>query len=110
MQDTEIHTKGRSYRERFTRLSFGNGGIGRVNQQGQDLCAWDGLVQQLQPLWCHLYVHVGNVCDVTTGSVKAGDETDPDWIAGHFEDDWMVVVAAFAASAAGVLPAAIKAT
>src|SRR5262249_10620331 len=74
-------------RSRFTRLSFGNSGVGRVNQQGHDLCVRDDFVQQLQSLRRYLYVQVGSTRDVAAGSIKTDDEAELDWIAGHFEDD-----------------------
>src|ERR1700737_2408384 len=44
-------------------------------------------MQQFQPLGFYLHVHLCHARDIATWAVKAGDEAEPDWVAGAFEDD-----------------------
>ena len=67
-------------------------------------------MQQLQPLRRYLYVQIGDARDVAARSVKAGDEAELTGSPAISKTIGMVVVAAFAASAAGVLVAAITVT
>ena len=67
-------------------------------------------MQQLQPLRRDLNGQLGYARDVAARPVEAGDETELDRVAAFSNTIGIVVVAAFAASAAGVPVAAITAT
>jgi len=62
----------------------------------------DQLVQQFQPFWSQFHSHRGHAGKVAAGSVQAGDKPGCDW--AELKDDRYLVVAAFAANAAGAPP------
>ena len=68
------------------------------------------LVQQLQPLWPLPPRSIGHARDVAARPVQAGDKAHSTGSPLVAKTIGIVVVAAFAASAAGVLVAAITAT
>ena len=103
MQDMELQPEGAGRRLQVSRLGLGNSGIGRVDEQGNDGRRGDQLVQQFQPLRPYLHVQDGHAREVAARSVQAGDKSEPR--PGRppiAKTIGIVVVAAFAASAAGV--------
>ena len=83
--------------------------IGLTNK-AMTLCAWDELVQQLQPLWRHLWFSWVTPVTLPPGRSRLATRPSRTGSAAISKTIGMVVVAAFAASAAGVVVAAIKAT
>ena len=71
---------------------------------------WGALVQQFEPLRRDLYVQLGHARDVAAGVAQAADETELIGSLPISNTIGIVAVAAFAASAAGVLVAAITVT
>ena len=67
-------------------------------------------MQQFQPFRRCLHSQLGHARDVAARPIKAGDEAKLDRVAAHFKDDRNGVVAAFAASAAGVVVATMTVT
>src|SRR5262249_24725504 len=61
--------------------------IVRVEEHGNDLCGGHELTHQLQPLRQHFAGKKGYPREVAGRSAEAGDETVPDRVAPHGEDD-----------------------
>src|SRR5262249_22649350 len=99
-----------SCRSKQLDISLRNTGIGWIDKQGHGACGRDQLVQHLQPLWRYFHVHIGHACDVATWPIKTGNESEPDGSEAVSKTIGIVVVAAFATTAASVEVAAITAT
>ena len=80
--------------------------VGWVDENRKDGCSWQQLVQQLQALWSNFDVQVEYPGDVATRTIEADNESSCDRVGRDAEQIGIVVVAAFAAKAEGVPPAA----
>ena len=107
----ELQSEGARRRLQGSQKALSNTRTGGIDQQSNDGRCGYQFAQQLQPLRPHLYVQVRYAGQVAAGPVEAGDKPNLDRVDRYREDDRIVAVAAFAASAAGVPPpAAITAT
>ena len=106
----EVQPEGTCRRLHLLHVGLGNNGICRVDEQGYDARRGDQLVQQLQSLRRYLIVQWVTPVMLPPGRLRLG--TRPSWTGSPpvSKTIGMVVVAAFAASAAGVVVAAITAT
>jgi hypothetical protein len=86
-QNMELQPECAGRRLHVLRGGLGKRGIGWIDEQGHDARRGDQLVQQLQPLRRCLHVRLGHARDIAARPAKAGDETEPDWVAARFEDD-----------------------
>src|SRR6516225_2709640 len=63
-------------------------GIGRVDENGNDVRGGDQLVQQLQSLRSELHIRSNHAREITSRSAEGGDETKLDRVAAGIEHDW----------------------
>ena len=110
IQDMEFQPEGTSRRLHLLCVGFGKSGIGWVDEQGYDASRRDQLVQQLQPLWRDLHIVWVTPVTLPPGRLRLATRPSLTGSATVSKTIGMVVVAAFAASAAGALVAAITVT
>src|SRR6516162_3184505 len=60
IEHMELQPKGAGGRLYITHCDFENTGIGWVSEKRHDAHRWENLVQQFQPLRCHLDVRLGH--------------------------------------------------
>ena len=94
----------------FSQLRLGNNWIGRVDQRRNGGCRGEQFAHQFQPLRRNLHVQLSRTCHIATRSVQIGDKARRTGSLAVVKTIGIVVFAAFAVSAAGVLVAAITAT
>jgi len=61
--------------------------IGRIDEERNNGCVWDQLMQQLQPLWFYLRFQGDNAGEITAGSIQAGDKSNFDRIGSYDKGD-----------------------
>ena len=110
VKNVELQPKSVGDRLSLTCLALCDSGTGRIDKERKNVCCGQKLVQYFQPFRQHLFRQLGYAGDVATRAVEAGDQTKFDRSPANSKTIGIVVVAAFAASAAGVLLAAITAT
>src|SRR6516162_997872 len=76
IEHMELQPKSAGGRLYVTHRDFENTGIGWVNEKRHDAHRRDNLVQQFQPLRCHLDVRLGHARQVAARPVQAGDEAE----------------------------------
>ena len=110
IQDMELQSEGSSRCLQPLRVGLGESGIGRVDEQGYNARRGNQLVQQLQPF--RRYPTFALVTPVTLPPGRLRLATSPSRTGSEAisKTIGMVVAAAFAAIAAGVLVAAITVT
>ena len=106
----QIHAKFAGRRQQIGRLCLGTGRTGWVDYASNGSNGRKKLMEQLQSLWSQPGIQLGYARNIAARPIEAVDEAEPNRVVARFEDDRTVVVAAFAASAAGVVVAAITLT
>src|SRR5262249_2920019 len=88
MHNMQMQPERVSCRLRDTGNGRGDSRHRRVDQKTNGGNRGQQFVQQLQPLRCYLYVQTCHAGHVATGSVKAGDKSNVNWVGRYPEDDW----------------------
>ena len=110
IQDMQLQPEGTSRRLHLLSVGLGKSGFGWVDEERHDARRGNQLVQQLQQLWRYLHVRLVTPVTLPPGRLRLATRPSRTGSEPSSKTIGMVVVAAFAASAAGVLVAAITAT
>src|SRR5262249_24769003 len=86
VQDMKLQPEGARRRLQISRQGLGTG-IGWIDEDRNDGCSRDQLVQHFQPLRSYFYGQRGDAREVTARSIEAGDEALLDRIEAGREDD-----------------------
>ena len=81
---------------------LGQSGIGWIDKRAMTVAVGRSSCSNSSRFGCNLYDQTGHARNIAARPVQVSDEAEPDWVAPVSKTIGMVVVAAFAASAAGV--------
>jgi hypothetical protein len=87
LQHRKFHPEGAGRRKHFSHLRIAKNGIGRIDEQRDDTCCRQQLVQQFQPFRRYLDIQLGDAGYVAARPVKAGDEAELNRVGRGFEYD-----------------------